>query len=267
MSSRHRARLVAAALATATATACVHRVDGPELAHAGDAPEAALGPRFTLLSWNTHKQRERGFEAELRRLAAGVELIALQEVVDPPGPWLALDGGRDWSLVVAFELGRDRVATGVATASTVEPVAEQGLHTPGTEPLTRTPKSMLVSEFALAGGGQRLVLVNLHGINFRPARALAAQLGELDARLDDHHGPLLVVGDFNTWSRARREVVAAFVARHRLASAFAPGQGPRLDAVYLRGLELIEAEIVDARSSDHDALRVSLEVQVPAQRD
>lgn len=239
-------------------TSCVHASLEPASLGAGQASATVLPAEFTLLSWNTHKQRHRRFEAELRRFAAGVELVLLQEATEADPVWSLLPNAHAWTLVVAFEYGRASLANGVATGSTVTPTREQALLSPTREPLTCTPKSALVSWVELADDGGSLLLVNLHGINFRRAAALDAQLRVLDELLAAHSGPAVVAGDFNTWSRARREVVAAFASRHELVSPFAGGPDLRFDNVYVRGLTIVAAEVLTSRSSDHDALRVEL---------
>jgi endonuclease/exonuclease/phosphatase (EEP) superfamily protein YafD len=127
------------------------------------------------------------------------------------------------------------------------------------EPFTGTRKSALVTWVELEGDDEPLLLVDLHGTNIRRAAALDAQLRTLDELLAAHAGPMIVAGDFNMWSRARREVVASFVARHGLVTAF-PGKRAHFDNVYVRDLEVIDAEVLKSRGSDHDALRVELAV-------
>jgi endonuclease/exonuclease/phosphatase (EEP) superfamily protein YafD len=238
--------------------ACVRPSMAPELVEVGTASVAALPVEFELLSWNTHKQRHRLFEAELRRFSAGVELLALQEVTEREPVWSMLPPDHAWSLVIAFTYGRHDFATGVATGSVADPLLEEPLLSPIREPLTRTPKSALLTWVAVEGASESLLLVNLHGINFRTAAALDAQLDTLEPFVADHRGPLIVAGDFNTWSRRRRAAVEAFAARHDLISPFSK---TRFDDVFVRGLEIRGAEVLRSRSSDHDALRVELRVR------
>lgn len=237
---------------------CVHINAAPETLGAGQAELDRLPANFELLSWNAHKQRHRDFERVLLRHAEGVELVLLQEAVGAEPPWARLDGSRRWTMVVPFEYGRARVETGVATGSRAALLGEQPELSPGTEPLVGTRKSALLSWIELTDAEAPLLLINLHGVNFRPACFLAAQLGEFDAVILAHPGPVIVAGDLNTWSSARREVVRAFAERHGLRSAFDDGDAPRLDAIYLRGLEVREAEVIDTRSSDHPVMRVEL---------
>lgn len=260
MPTRPRRALVhALALVTLTgASACLHPSAAPRTLGAGQAELDGLPAELTLVCWNLHKRGGPRFDAELREFTAGAELLLVQEASEAASPWPTLTASWAWTMVIAFEAGRARRGTGVATASVVAPSRELALLSSVTEPLTNTPKSALVSWVALAGHPSPLVLVNLHGINFRPAAALDAQLHALDPVLAEHAGPLIVAGDFNTWSRDRRVVVAEFVARHRLRSAFAPSDEPRLDHVYVRGLEVRSAAVLPSRSSDHAALRVEL---------
>jgi endonuclease/exonuclease/phosphatase (EEP) superfamily protein YafD len=234
------------ALAAVLALGCVHPSVEPTTLAAGQASATRLPAEFELLSWNTHKQRHRGFEAELLRFCEGVELVLLQEATEAEPVWSLLPSEHAWTLVVAFEVRRGEIATGVATGSVASPLREQALLSPVREPILHTPKSSLLSWVNVRDDS--ILVINLHGINFRRAPALAAQLRSFEDALDAHAGPVIVAGDFNTWSARRREVVEAFAARHCLVSPFAEQPG----------LRVLAAEILPSRSSDHDALRVTL---------
>jgi len=238
----------------------VHPSVQPRTLTTGQARDSELPAEFELLCWNVYKQRRRRFEAELEQLSTEVELLVLQEATDEPPIWTLEIDQREWALVVAFEHGRDRTPHGVATASTAEPVREQAMLSPVREPLIRTPKSALLTWVELERSDSRLLLVNLHAVNFRPARALDAQLLEIGEAIATHTGPLVVAGDFNTWSRRRRAVVEQFAQRHGLASLFRDVPGRRLDDVFVRGLVVRDVEVFPSRGSDHDALWVSLAV-------
>jgi endonuclease/exonuclease/phosphatase (EEP) superfamily protein YafD len=257
---RAGAAIVAAVVAAVIALGlgCVHPSLEPTILTADQARTAELPAEFELLSWNVYKQRRPRFEDELLRFSAGVELLLLQEATEEAPLWPPQAGQRAWTLVVAFELGRERKASGVATGTTATPVRERALLSPVREPLTRTPKSALLTWIELEHHDAALLLVNLHGINFRRAAALEAQLREIGEAIAGHLGPLLVAGDFNTWSPRRRAVVSEFAERHGLESPFAALPGRRLTDIYLRGLQVRAVEILPSRSSDHDALRVDL---------
>jgi endonuclease/exonuclease/phosphatase (EEP) superfamily protein YafD len=249
-----RATLVAATL---TVTACVSVPADPQLRTWGDGSPAFESCELTAVSWNIHKRSGPRFEAELASHTQGADLVLLQESTEP-GSQDALPSFR--VQVVAFARRRDGRPTGVATAATARPRHVAGGWTADREPWTRTPKSALIAWFDLPSGPP-LAVVNLHGINFRRSTALQRQLADIEARLTKHAGPLLVAGDFNTWSRARREVVVDMARRLALEPAFADSAALRLDGAFARGLEVLRAEVQRSRVSDHDALRVRFRVE------
>ena len=218
-------------------------------------PSADAVPRaFTVVVWNVHKQAE-AYEDELPGLTTP-DLVLLQEDIGPNvGAPLAERGKAQH--VVSFRYVRGGAMTGVTTWTRAEVLTSVPLRTEAREPIVGTPKSALVSLLPFEGGG-RLLAVNLHGINVRGARLLERQLVAIEAVVRDHDGPLLVAGDFNTWSRRRRAVVEGFAGRLGLRAVFEGEDAPRLDAVFVRALEVLEARVVDTKSSDHDALVVRL---------
>jgi len=245
-------RSVASLVLGTSLLCCVHVPAKTVVVTRGAARAEAITEPFTLVVWNVHKEPG-ALEDELPSLAEGASLVLVQEGM---GPELDMHGVT--SQVVAFRYVRGGGMTGVLTWSRDAPRTSTALRTRQREPLVQTPKSALVSEHALADG-TRLLVANLHGINFRPAGALQRQLASLEAVLAPHDGPMIVGGDFNTWSKRRRAVVEAFVARLGLARVFAGPIAPKLDAVFVRGLVVREARMVDTEHSDHDALVVTVE--------
>jgi endonuclease/exonuclease/phosphatase (EEP) superfamily protein YafD len=229
-----------------------------------EATASGLPATFELVTWNTHKGRHCDFEAELARIADDADILLLQEALGPlSGPFGGLLGGPVGSnriaarMVVTFQ--RRGTPTGVVTASTVSPSEALAQWSPSREPIAGTPKSALATRYPVAGGSSLLV-VNLHAINFRPAAALRAQLDPIATLVAEHPGPLVVAGDFNTWSRARRTAVAEFARRLGLTPVFTGRGAPRLDGVLVRGLEVVSARVLPTHASDHDALAVELAV-------
>jgi endonuclease/exonuclease/phosphatase (EEP) superfamily protein YafD len=154
---------------------------------------------------------------------------------------------------------------GVLTAAGVRAESWCSLRT--AEPWLRIPKAALVTRYRLANG-ELLSVVNVHGVNFALGTAeYRAQLDALRARLARHAGPVIVAGDFNTWSEDRKDVVAA-VARELGLTAVAYTDdkrsrflGEAVDHVYYRGLRAEPAQVVTVSSSDHHAVRVTFRLQ------
>lgn len=223
----------------------------------GTPPSHAIPDTFSLVVWNVHKDPE-AYQDELPRLALSPALVLIQEGVGP-NVGAPLDARGEASHVVSFRFVRGGASTGVVTWANTPSLTHVPLRTKAREPFAGTPKTALVSEHPLRRG-DTLLVVNLHGINFRAARLLARQLEAVEDVVRPHEGPLIVAGDFNTWSSARRAVVEQFAKRLGLITVFDGPSAPKLDAAFVRGLDVVQAEVVDTEASDHDALLVTLRV-------
>jgi endonuclease/exonuclease/phosphatase (EEP) superfamily protein YafD len=235
------------------------------IALSDDAPTPALDPdKVRIVSWNLHKQQDRGWRQELERLAASGDILLLQEAALTSELRTALDEARyTWVLASAFAF--DGTDYGVALASRIRP----SFFCTGRafEPLTGIPKSYLVARFRLAGREPMLAVATVHAINF--TLDLAAYDGELEALRDAlaaHRGPIALAGDFNTWSEAREHRVEALALRLGLEPvSFAPDQRSRFlgrpaDWAFARGASVLGSEIQDVTASDHNPLLVTLRI-------
>lgn len=236
-------------------------------ARAGQAPSLpALVPgpapagTFRLLNWNLYKGWKPGWEEDLRRLAGEADLLTLQEVLLPsgwlPGPRAA---GRHWVLAPAFRYGGDM--GGVLTASRAPPQGPCMLRV--TEPLLRVPKSVLITRHRLAPEGPWLWVANVHGVNFTlGTESFRRQWDGIVQALRNVKGPLLVAGDFNTWSAERMAIVERAARRLGLApvrfetDTRATVFGRPVDHVFYRGLTPVTAEVYEVTSSDHRPMAV-----------
>lgn len=226
-----------------------------------DLPAPMLADRFGLLSWNVAKARDAAWAEDFVRLGASRDLILLQEAHLTPA-FLDLLGEHDyrWTMVRAFDL--NGAEAGVLTASKVP--ATQGCLVRTAEPLVRVPKSVLITRYRLAGAPLDLLVANLHGVNFSlGTETYRRQLEDVAATLAHHPGPAILAGDFNTWSRARREILYEIteslglrdlpLAQDRRSRVW----GQALDHVFYRGLEVVAADSLVVSSSDHHPLRVT----------
>ena len=131
------------------------------------------------------------------------------------------------------------------------------------EPLIRIPKIGLAAAYPLAGLEEQLLVVNIHLVNFTfDTRAVRHQIEALEAIVRNHEGPVIVAGDFNTWSDKREALVQEKMAELSLtAVAFDPDHrvrflGRPVDGVYFRGLEVVRSRSHVVDSSDHNPLEV-----------
>jgi len=229
-----------------------HVVSSAEASHAEFLDPA----KINLLIWNTHKGQDDGWLEEFEQLSAGQDLLLLQEAY-------LKDELRDslqqqtlsWNLATTFM--RYRVETGVMTASQVAPASACVQRT--MEPLLSLPKSTLISRYPIKGSDETLLVGNIHAVNFTlGTTAFRSQLDRLASELDDHEGPMIVAGDFNSWSQSRLSVLEEVLVEKRLMRRVAFDEknpraifGHTVDHVYYRGLTVIDGRVLEAKTSDH----------------
>jgi len=214
-----------------------------------------------LLSWNIQKARHPRSMDDLSRFADGKDLVLIQEAPLASALTGATANTGYWSFAPGYRTAR--AMTGVLTLSGTEPLAHCTLTT--REPWLRTPKATDVVQFGLTETRETLVVVNIHAINFSiGVRAFTAQLEQVRHVLQDHTGPIILSGDFNTWRAHRMEVLTTlademgltpltFAIDHR-TTAFSHA----LDHIYTRGLKARAATTVTVESSDHNPMSVEL---------
>ena len=257
------------------------------LREVGRAPRPALGPTLRVLCWNILKARRAAFAADFRRLVADRDLVMLQEAVlnAPSDALFTGDAGRRWTMARSFREPRTGIEHGVKTGASARALEASGHVSAHVEPLVGTPKMLLATRYALAGaadeGGEgggaggtaatdaadpTLLVLNMHAINFVSVRKYLDQLDQLAGALQGHAGPILLAGDFNTWSVRRRSSFFRVAGEARLAEA-AMERGVRLghlnshlDHVFYRGLALHAiASLGHVSSSDHAPIVATFE--------
>lgn len=240
--------------------------------------------RLTLVSWNAQKGQDPRFRSDLRALleTERPDLLFLQEArrdLISPRTVLGLFA-RSWRY--PWPGG---TTIGVLTLSSLPTHRAEPLQTRHREFLVTAPKTSLLSEHSLPGGA-RLLAANVHLLNFErfSTRQLEAQIADLQGRLGQHEGPVLLAGDFNVWSPDRLARVEALAAELDLLEVLDFPKGRRtgdlgtpwnrvmgvdpdlpLDRVYYRGLEPVEAVILPYASSDHPPIRVSFAIETEAE--
>lgn len=248
---------VTVAASTCTMAAQTKRATNAELPSLDSA-------RLRVLTWNVHKTEDRGWREDFARFAEDHDVLALQEAVVNERLRSALAQQRyEWRLASAFQLLSEDA--GVLTAARAPAATACGLR--ATEPVTRIPKSALMTMYRLSGDSGSLMVANLHGINFTLGTGVfREQIAAVMRQLAQHEGPALLVGDFNTWSHARRAVLDEMTAGAGLvAVALADDHrtrflGEPVDGMYSRGLEVVSATAYPVTSSDHNPVSVTFRV-------
>ena len=230
-------------------------------------PLVALDPkRIELLIWNMFKARRNGWAHELIRYSSDQDLLLLQEVsLSSPLVDFLTRAGMTFDHAVAFE--KRRVPTGVMTASRALPEFACAQRT--MEPFLWLPKTTLISRFPLAGSERQVMVANIHAVNFTFGTVeFRIQLGQLADFLASHAGPLIVAGDFNTWSALRLALVdEILIERLQLRSVAFESDSPStvfgrpVDHAYYRGLRVLERWTEQSETSDHNPLWVAFALE------
>jgi endonuclease/exonuclease/phosphatase (EEP) superfamily protein YafD len=215
---------------------------------------------FSLLSWNIQKETQEGWETDLIHLSEDADILTIQEAFLTEELKKFLDRRPyHWQLVTAFEY--QQVKAGVLTAATIQPNFLCPLR--AAEPFTSLPKTILITRYPLANTHLSLMIANIHMINFAlDIAAFRDQARQMEEILVNHQGPMIIAGDFNTWSEDRLSIIEDMSDRLDMArvdfktdlarKAF----GHTIDRVCYRGLTPAEARVIEVTSSDHNPLLV-----------
>lgn len=217
--------------------------------------------RINLLVWNIYKQNRDTWRSRLDQYAQGKQLVLLQEASMTPQlkEWIS-KGQWFGSQVDAFK-AFDTTA-GVLNLSPDSP--SKACAYTELEPWLRLPKSALYALYPLSNG-QQLAVVNIHAVNFTyGTEEYHRQLKVLIDELSQHQGPVIVAGDFNSWSEQRLKVMSESLSAVGLKEVNYTSDnrtqfitGLPLDHVFYRGLTLEKAEAPISDASDHNPILVT----------
>lgn len=231
------------------------------------AEERLPSSRLTLFIWNSFKGKTDGWLTDLSVLSQDHQLLLLQETYLKDDLLSYLDDSRwNWSMATTFRY--KTIPTGVLTGSRI--AADLHCQLTAMEPWIRLPKGILVSRYPLTDTTEKLVVANVHLINFTiNTKAYKDQLKRLQSILLQHNGPLIVAGDFNTWNSARSRLVEKFMSDLQLTpvefsnSVRSEVFGRKVDHVYYRDMELTSAIGVAVTTSDHNPMAVTFSIPQP----
>jgi endonuclease/exonuclease/phosphatase (EEP) superfamily protein YafD len=226
------------------------------------------GMPLHIAVWNTFKGKREEYYAFLSAQTADAELILLQEFRHDPvleASHRELFVGRDAGMAVSFYTRPNREApTGVCTVSCVRSLKNLFLLSRYLEPVTRTPKMAMCTYYAIGSSDcppeEALLVLNSHGINFRLRRPFLDQMLQFEENLRHHAGPIVLVGDFNTWEKGRVRILEAVARSIGLTHVKFPAgikkvRGHELDRVYVRGGTVTEQRVfTNHGASDHSML-------------
>lgn len=227
-----------------------------------------------IVVWNTFKGRRERYYDLLSEQTEATDLILLQEFLHDTALEAShreIFAGRDAGMAVSFYTRPNQAApTGVCTISSVRSVKTIFLLSRYLEPVTKTPKMAICTYYPIERADcppeQSLLVLNSHGINFRLRRPFLDQMLQFEEQLRHHVGPIILVGDFNTWEKGRVRILEQVAQKIGLTHiTFPPGiktvRGHELDRVYVRGGVAMQPRVfVNAAASDHNMLSFKLSI-------
>lgn len=216
---------------------------------------------INVLVWNIFKQKRLDCINVLEKYGQASQLVLLQEAqITPELVNYATKNHKVADHVPAFSFN-DSVA-GVMTLASTYPTCAWPFKE--REPLIRVPKSALITVYPIADTLQTLMVANIHAVNFSfGIKIYQQQIRILLQQIYEHQGPVILAGDFNTWSKQRLNLLYYLTHSIALKSVnFASDMrttflGRPLDFVFYRGLEIVTARSIDTLASDHNPLMVT----------
>lgn len=230
----------------------------------GEPQKSMLSKQHSLhlLVWNILKHKRPGLMRDLDQLTQNSDLVLLQEsMVDSTmNDFFNQPDGRQWYSAISF-LQQDGTPTGVATGAKFASQYVGFIRSRGRESVIKTPKMVIVNEYEIENSTQSLLVANIHSLNAVKMEDYEQQLDELAELLEDHDGPMILAGDFNTWIGARMNYLLRITKSLKLKQVDFPNdiRKLKLDHIFVRGFKYKNPQIGHQfNTSDHKPLTVEL---------
>jgi len=220
--------------------------------------------KLTVLNWHLRKASHPALQSDLAGMRGTADLVLLQEAVLNEELLTLLGPESHRAFAPGYTAFGEQ--SGVVTAANVAPTFKCTLSHP--EPWLRSPKATSIARYAIKDSALSLLVINTHVVNFTMGTAaISRQLNAAMDMIDMHNGPIIVSGDFNTWSKMRGRWVdeqlrakglepVSFRQDHRKRFL-----GNALDHIYVRSLRPLNSATFSSDSSDHNPMLVSLEFE------
>jgi len=224
-----------------------------------------------VLIWNIKKTEMKPWKDEFSEYSRGKDLFVIQEAYNNDRfiDTIKSYEGYRWDMGKSFTYARyNNLATGTMVGSTAEPEEVLITHTPDSEPVTNTPKSLTYAKYGLDGSDKSLLVISVHAINFTTIGPFKRNMLQARAEIEKHDGPVLFAGDFNTHHKTRTKYLMNMMKELKFETInFINGHqrmkfkltGHFLDHGFVRGLQVKHAEVIGkSRGSDHKPMVLEL---------
>jgi endonuclease/exonuclease/phosphatase (EEP) superfamily protein YafD len=214
---------------------------------------------LVLLNWNAHKLADKKFITDLVQLSADADIVTIQESMHSTRYEEIFLANFDFNFSFNMSFcNKEKQATGVMNMARFNIEANQTLVSPDTEPILNTPKVSGYSAIQVPNIGT-VHVINIHALNFNLGSKFERHVDSVGAFIRTLQGPVIWTGDFNTWSGGRQKHLDKLAQSLGLSHVKLANdkRNLKLDHVYVRGLEVISAELLNGfKSSDHLPVKV-----------
>ncbi|MDQ1325747.1 MAG: hypothetical protein QG564_871 [Campylobacterota bacterium] len=223
--------------------------------------ELKLRGEFSVLCWNiaklTQKSVYREFIDKLIR-EHDFDLLLFQEVKKNLSLEMEL---HDYSYILSPNIQTRKHIYGVLSAFRSSCHEDICLLSKKRELMYATHKVSLITHHILPDE-RRLLVVNLHAINFVHNKDFKYELDYIFDTIQNHRGAMIVAGDFNTWNRQRVEYLLEFAKKLSLQMVTFDDESNikkvflnSIDYIFYRELNLTYSEVIDTKKiSDHNPI-------------
>ena len=225
------------------------------------------------LVWNIHGGTNEAFKSEYEKLSKNQHLTLLQEAnLNTELEANLLQTQLYYTHAKSYISPLSGNKKGVTTGSVSRPTTSRALRSTVVEFGATTPKAVLVQLYKLSNTDKKLLVVNVHAINFVTNDMFQEHIQQIIKAIKFHAGPALIAGDFNTWNKERLKYVdqqmnilkinrVSFKAGRssfpNIGRWFGVQTGGEFDQIYIRGLETRYKHIhADSYSSDHKPIEI-----------
>lgn len=233
----------------------------------------ALDPSdINIFVWNLYKGLRPNWSRDYVKQVKDSDILLLQEIYLSPTMKKALAENKFHSYQFAttfMDTESNNTRTGVGIGSIVKPAASFFQRSTVFEPFAKTPKMILYNDFNLKGMVKKLRVCNTHAINFVGVRKFKKMLKQIRVGLQDFKGPIVLAGDFNTWSKKKLRILRKLTKSMGLKEVqFSNGNqrielfGNIVDYIFVRGVDVLESNIHGhIHTSDHKPMSVRISIR------
>ena len=234
----------------------------------------SLPLKLNVLIWNIYKGANKSIKKDYAEISQNKHLVLLQETQLNSKVKATFKGHPRLNYKMATSFKMFGKANGVSTGSLVKSTEVSYVRSQRELGFT-TPKIALLTHYPLQNG-EELLVINIHAINFVNLSPFQNQIDDLLTRAQNHFGPVIFAGDFNTWSDGKFQYLTMIMesfgfdmahfsndtrVRAPVISRWDSFDNP-LDHVFVREAKIQEANVwTQFKGSDHNPITVKIEIK------